>query len=473
MSDEALYLAARQPVDDVDGVMADYEREAADARAKDQAMKAIEAQGGMPGVAEMKDAQGSLEGITRLGKDTLVGLYDAVRNTAQTALDIGQTQAEGTAAMTARPGEDAPEIPPVDLAELAPDFVREADALRARLDTGKPVDVFTQKAMQFALPFMATMKTMGAASFAKGVVADAVTNYAVWDPHEGRFADLLREFDPTGLTQNAVIDYIVSDPTDSDAEGRFKNALDGLLATGVIGATMAAGVGMVKGGATMLRNARDPAFWTAKMPGGPATQRGMIDVGPSMQTKDYLEKLKSGEIEIPAGGFTEEQRRQLAPLARKGLAIVEERNGRKFVRLGKGSWYEDATPEQKSVLDKATSVEESPDLAGYEIMPASESINTSAASSFYDYEVAPNVRAIPIADLGDLSGYENEAKRISALAQEISANKAIEPIFVGVDASGEIYIVEGQHRVRALQKLGVSNVPARLIVDMGDPDAVK
>jgi hypothetical protein len=335
------------------------------------------------------------------------------------------------------------------------------------------VDVFTQKAMQFALPFMATMKTMGAASFAKGVVADAVTNYAVWDPHEGRFADLLREFDPTGLTQNAVIDYIVSDPTDSDAEGRFKNALDGLLATGVIGATMAAGVGMVKGGATMLRNARDPAFWTAKMPGGPATQRGMIDVGPSMQTKDYLEKLKSGEIEIPAGGFTEEQRRQLAPLARKGLAIVEERNGRKFVRLGKGSWYEDATPEQKSVLDKATSVEESPDLAGYEIMPASESINTSAASSFYDYEVAPNVRAIPIADLGDLSGYENEAKRISALAQEISANKAIEPIFVGVDASGEIYIVEGQHRVRALQKLGVSNVPARLIVDMGDPDAVK
>jgi hypothetical protein len=67
------------------------------------------------------------------------------------------------------------------------------------------------------------------------VTSDAIVSGTVWDPHEGRFADLLRHVAPDNSLVNAATSYLASDPNDSDAEGRFKNVIDSQLAGGLIG----------------------------------------------------------------------------------------------------------------------------------------------------------------------------------------------------------------------------------------------
>lgn len=77
--------------------------------------------------------------------------------------------------------------------------------------------------------------TAGRASFeiAKGAAASTV----VLDPHEERLSDLIEEFP---ALQNPVTDYLASDPSDSAAEGRFKNALESIgLDFALVGAVKA------------------------------------------------------------------------------------------------------------------------------------------------------------------------------------------------------------------------------------------
>jgi hypothetical protein len=97
-----------------------------------------------------------------------------------------------------------------------------------------------------------------------------------------------------------------------------------------------------------------------------------------------------------------------------------------------------------------------------------DDLHTSAQSNFTDYEVVPKVRSIPLDALGGLGGYDSpkELARIKNLAQQIEGNKEITPIFVGVDATGVPYVIEGQHRARAFKNLGMQSIPAKVIVDM-------
>ncbi len=55
----------------------------------------------------------------------------------------------------------------------------------------------------------------------KGALASTV----VLDPHEERLSDIIEEFP---ALQNPVTDYLSSDPEDSTAEGRFKNAIESI-----------------------------------------------------------------------------------------------------------------------------------------------------------------------------------------------------------------------------------------------------
>jgi len=58
-------------------------------------------------------------------------------------------------------------------------------------------------------------------SMGKGAVADAT----VFDPHEERLSNMIESVPEL---QNPVSEYLAADPSDSEAEGRFKNALEGL-----------------------------------------------------------------------------------------------------------------------------------------------------------------------------------------------------------------------------------------------------
>jgi uncharacterized ParB-like nuclease family protein len=146
----------------------------------------------------------------------------------------------------------------------------------------------------------------------------------------------------------------------------------------------------------------------------------------------------------------------------KGLAVIDEKDGKKFLRLGKGAWYEFADDPQRATLDRF------PDSATKFARPSpSDDLHTSAESHFTDYEVAPGVRDVPLVDLG-LSGYNDkkELHRIGKLAEKITETGEFDPIFVGIGADGEAYVMEGQHRARAMQQMGYESVPAKVVVDL-------
>jgi hypothetical protein len=71
---------------------------------------------------------------------------------------------------------------------------------------------------------------VGPAKTAGGRVADAaargaVADFTVFDEHEERLSDLWQQL---GLPDNVLTDYLAADPNDNVAEGRLKNALEGL-----------------------------------------------------------------------------------------------------------------------------------------------------------------------------------------------------------------------------------------------------
>ena len=64
----------------------------------------------------------------------------------------------------------------------------------------------------------------GAGKFAEASVAGAIADATAFDPHEERLADLVQSYPSF---QNPVAAYLASDPGDSEAEARFKRALEG------------------------------------------------------------------------------------------------------------------------------------------------------------------------------------------------------------------------------------------------------
>ena len=68
---------------------------------------------------------------------------------------------------------------------------------------------------------------------AAGAIADAT----VFDPHEQRLANLVQQYPQL---RNPVAEFLASDPSDTAAEGRLKNALEGLLFGAVLDRFVAA-----------------------------------------------------------------------------------------------------------------------------------------------------------------------------------------------------------------------------------------
>ena len=123
----------------------------------------------------------------------------------------------------------------------AKEEVRESVQLPEGPETKTLTGDIVKPISQFLIPFAGAVKGVQAVGKAAPFVAGAVTDFVAFDEHEKRLSDLVES---VPSLSNPVTDYLKADITDSVAEGRFKNAVEGALAGGAVAAL---GSALVKG----------------------------------------------------------------------------------------------------------------------------------------------------------------------------------------------------------------------------------
>tara|TARA_R100000426_G_scaffold23259_1_gene20077 strand:+ start:1796 stop:5041 length:3246 start_codon:yes stop_codon:yes gene_type:complete len=97
---------------------------------------------------------------------------------------------------------------------------------KPRTVTGQGVRSISQFMSGF-IPSLRAAKAIGITGKIKQAAgAGAIADATVFDAHEERLSDMVQQ---VPALQNPVTEYLASDPTDSEAEGRFKNAVEGLV----------------------------------------------------------------------------------------------------------------------------------------------------------------------------------------------------------------------------------------------------
>lgn len=220
--------------------------------------------------------------MVNLPRNITVGAIDAVTNTLRT-IDSAQQEAqrkqfESTGNPKHRP-RSMLSAKDDDASTTDLDIDQGLVALRgiiAKDNEGLP-DRAVQSAAQFFLPFAAWAKTLGAGSAAttvgnivRGAGAEAATVATAFAPHQGRFADLLREVDTDNRLVNAYVDYLATDENEGVAEGRFKNVVDSLATSAALGSVI------LVGGKAMRANWREIAMRVTEP--GPVPEIGRAHV---------------------------------------------------------------------------------------------------------------------------------------------------------------------------------------------------
>lgn len=93
----------------------------------------------------------------------------------------------------------------------------------------------------------------------------------------------------------------------------------------------------------------------------------------------------------------------------------------------------------------------------------------SIGATFYhenEYDELSGIREVSVADF-DIQPYhaKDDEQRVDELAKEIKESGEITPLIVIMDAWRIPYVLEGNHRLKALKKLGKTRFPAVVIVD--------
>ncbi len=259
-------------------------------------------------------------GVVETPRAVVSGVRDAIQNTIKMGdelgswlegLGVGGIKIDGDGVSLVS-GEELQGLRrPADMAKLpeigAPSSV-----------TGSMVKGVTQfvtgmagvgKAMKLA----GVTKAAGAAGYAQTALQGAAANFAAFDPHQNRLSNLIES---VPALQNPVTAYLASDPSDGDAEGRFKNALEG-LGLGVMTD------GFVKG-VRMLREV-SRAKATASTAAGAATD-GAAAKGAAGVADDAFREMGDEAAKPGSPLVTVEKPKPVAPSA--GGAPVEPTPGK-------------------------------------------------------------------------------------------------------------------------------------------------
>ncbi len=177
------------------------------------------------------------------------GFFDAVGNTGQTVVDLGGLIDSGLEVREALPDLGEAETGLGSVAHAATQFaVGFVPAARAVRVLGGSIKAFQglkaaglggaalkplQKGVGAATGRYASASA-GAQNAIRGAAAGGIGDFFVYDPHEERLANLAQDFGIEG----PITDYLAADEDDSDAEGRLKNVLEGLLIGGAVDTTL-------------------------------------------------------------------------------------------------------------------------------------------------------------------------------------------------------------------------------------------
>ena len=86
---------------------------------------------------------------------------------------------------------------------------------------------------------------------------------------------------------------------------------------------------------------------------------------------------------------------------------------------------------------------------------------------FNDQEILQGVRKFDISDWAKERMVTADGnKKVRQLVTEIGQTKEINPLIIAIEANGEPHILEGVHRLHALQELGVTEIPALIVKEI-------
>ena len=94
----------------------------------------------------------------------------------------------------------------------------------------------------------------------------------------------------------------------------------------------------------------------------------------------------------------------------------------------------------------------------------------SVRSSYLSFEEIPGIREMDLRSWGAEGGFvaADDIRHVDELAKAIRESNHIDPVIIGVGKDGEPVVIEGAHRVAAMQKLGANSIPVKLVVDTTD-----
>lgn len=203
----------------------------------------------LQGEAEAQAGAALGKWLAQLPRNVTVGVVDAATNAIALVDEVNRS---GREAQLKQFGDDAegrkkfeadhPEPHPI-----APEILEGLSLLRGAVARPDPSvsDELTQSAAQFFIPFAAASKVLGIGAVSS-LGAEALTTAVAFEPHAGRFADLLRLLDTDNTLVNAYIDYMGTSDDEGPLEARFKNALDSVAVSAPIAGVAAIGAKQLK-----------------------------------------------------------------------------------------------------------------------------------------------------------------------------------------------------------------------------------
>lgn len=162
-------------------------------------------------------------GAVDVMKQVPAGALNGLNELGNGLLDVADWAENKLAGMGIGPGDLVPEERAHGFGNMV---MGDADTLAGRMAGG---------ISQFAIGFLPTSRAMqgvrlaryapGAVRLVKAAASGVITDFAFFDPHQERLSNLIQEYP---LLANPVTGYLAADEGDSEAEGRFKNAMEGL-----------------------------------------------------------------------------------------------------------------------------------------------------------------------------------------------------------------------------------------------------